>query len=115
MRGEPNQFFPHSLSLLFTPFVDTEGKGRVWGEVIQERGRIVGGGADLWTLLHCRQYLTPASGFQSLQFRLLENKLGVRGDRRIKYNAQHYKNVFHDPADVVSHSEDSVGGEGKKR
>lgn len=41
-----------------------------------------------------RKYLTPASGFQSLQFRLLENKMGVRADRRIKYNAQHYKNVF---------------------
>uniref|UniRef100_A0A1I7X6Y7 Tryptophan 2,3-dioxygenase n=1 Tax=Heterorhabditis bacteriophora TaxID=37862 RepID=A0A1I7X6Y7_HETBA len=41
-----------------------------------------------------RKYLTPASGFQSLQFRLLENKMGVRPDRRIKYNAQHYKNVF---------------------
>ncbi|PAV80052.1 hypothetical protein WR25_04887 [Diploscapter pachys] len=42
-----------------------------------------------------RKYLTPASGFQSLQFRLLENKLGVNPERRIKYNAQHYKNVFH--------------------
>lgn len=43
-----------------------------------------------------RKYLTPASGFQSLQFRVLENKLGVRQERRIKYNAQHYKNVFND-------------------
>jgi tryptophan 2,3-dioxygenase len=25
-----------------------------------------------------RDYLSPASGFQSLQFRLLENKLGVK-------------------------------------
>ncbi|KHJ79319.1 tryptophan 2,3-dioxygenase, partial [Oesophagostomum dentatum] len=41
-----------------------------------------------------RKYLTPASGFQSLQFRLLENKMGVCPDRRIRYNAQHYKNVF---------------------
>ncbi|KAF8357385.1 tdo-2 [Pristionchus pacificus] len=47
-----------------------------------------------------RKYLTPASGFQSLQFRLLENKLGVRNDRRIKYNAQHYKNVFSDKSDL---------------
>ncbi|GMS91025.1 hypothetical protein PENTCL1PPCAC_13200 [Pristionchus entomophagus] len=47
-----------------------------------------------------RKYLTPASGFQSLQFRLLENKLGVRADRRIKYNAQHYKNVFHQQSDI---------------
>ncbi|KAJ1374342.1 Tryptophan 2,3-dioxygenase [Parelaphostrongylus tenuis] len=41
-----------------------------------------------------RKYLTTASGFQSLQFRLLENKMGVRPERRIKYNALHYKNVF---------------------
>ncbi|CAI5445322.1 unnamed protein product [Caenorhabditis angaria] len=41
-----------------------------------------------------RKYLTPSSGFQSLQFRILENKLGVRQERRIRYNAQHYKNVF---------------------
>jgi len=41
-----------------------------------------------------RKYLVPASGFQSLQFRLLENKLGVDADRRVKYNAQHYKEVF---------------------
>lgn len=47
-----------------------------------------------------RKYLTPASGFQSLQFRLLENKLGVRSDRRIKYNAQHYKNVFSQKSDL---------------
>lgn len=25
-----------------------------------------------------RDYLSPASGFQSLQFRLLENKLGIK-------------------------------------
>ncbi|CAJ0599146.1 unnamed protein product [Cylicocyclus nassatus] len=47
-----------------------------------------------------RKYLTPASGFQSLQFRLLENKMGVRLERRIKYNAQHYKNVFLKKEDV---------------
>lgn len=28
--------------------------------------------------LEFRHYLSPASGFQSLQFRLLENKLGVK-------------------------------------
>lgn len=40
-----------------------------------------------------RGYLCPASGFQSLQFRLLENKLGVKQDLRVKYN-QHYARVF---------------------
>ncbi|KAE9549093.1 hypothetical protein FO519_007693 [Halicephalobus sp. NKZ332] len=41
-----------------------------------------------------RKYLTSASGFQSLQFRLLENKLGVQSDNRVKYNQQHYRQVF---------------------
>lgn len=40
-----------------------------------------------------REYLTPASGFQSLQFRLMENKLGIKTDQRVKYN-QKYQNVF---------------------
>lgn len=40
-----------------------------------------------------RCYLRPASGFQSLQFRLLENKLGVRQENRVKYN-QNYSKVF---------------------
>jgi len=44
--------------------------------------------------LEFRKYLSPASGFQSLQFRLLENKLGVAPTRRVKYNAQHYREVF---------------------
>uniref|UniRef100_A0A182PUY7 Tryptophan 2,3-dioxygenase n=1 Tax=Anopheles epiroticus TaxID=199890 RepID=A0A182PUY7_9DIPT len=40
-----------------------------------------------------RDYLSPASGFQSLQFRLLENKLGVKSEHRVKYN-QKYTEVF---------------------
>lgn len=40
-----------------------------------------------------RDYLCPASGFQSLQFRLLENKLGVKQEHRVKYN-QGYMRVF---------------------
>lgn len=42
-----------------------------------------------------RCYLKPASGFQSLQFRLIENKLGVRKEHRVKYN-QDYQSVFGD-------------------
>ena len=33
-----------------------------------------------------RDYLSSASGFQSLQFRLLENKLGIKSEHRVKYN-----------------------------
>lgn len=40
-----------------------------------------------------RDFLSPASGFQSLQFRLLENKLGVKTEHRVKYN-QKYSEVF---------------------
>jgi len=40
-----------------------------------------------------RNYLRPASGFQSLQFRLIENKLGVKSEHRVKYN-QKYSEAF---------------------
>ena len=38
--------------------------------------------------------MTSASGFQSLQFRLLENKLGILNKNRVSYNYQHYREVF---------------------
>ncbi|KAL6258987.1 hypothetical protein P5V15_008909 [Pogonomyrmex californicus] len=38
-----------------------------------------------------RNLLCPASGFQSLQFRLLENKLGVKQEFRVKYS---YLKIF---------------------
>ncbi|XP_078268725.1 tryptophan 2,3-dioxygenase-like isoform X4 [Rhinoraja longicauda] len=41
-----------------------------------------------------RNYLVPASGFQSLQFRLLENKIGVPENLRIPYNRKHYRDNF---------------------
>jgi len=40
-----------------------------------------------------RDHLSPASGFQSAQFRLIENKLGVKTEHRVKYN-QKYTKVF---------------------
>ncbi|XP_075234512.1 tryptophan 2,3-dioxygenase vermilion isoform X2 [Lycorma delicatula] len=40
-----------------------------------------------------RKFLSPASGFQSLQFRLIENKLGLKQEFRVKYN-QNYSCVF---------------------
>ncbi|XP_012285215.1 tryptophan 2,3-dioxygenase isoform X2 [Orussus abietinus] len=55
-----------------------------------------------------RDYLCPASGFQSLQFRLLENKLGVKQEHRVKYN-QSYTRVFgQDPEaiDAIRRSEE---------
>ncbi|CAF1005432.1 unnamed protein product [Adineta steineri] len=41
-----------------------------------------------------RSYLSPASGFQSLQFRLIENKLGLTEKTRVTYNQISYKNAF---------------------
>lgn len=41
--------------------------------------------------LEFRNLLTPASGFQSLQFRILETKLGLPMDKR--HNASHYKHT----------------------
>lgn len=40
-----------------------------------------------------RDYLSPASGFQSLQFRLIENKLGLKAESRGNRNRQ-YTGVF---------------------
>jgi len=54
-----------------------------------------------------RNYLSPASGFQSLQFRLLENKLGVKTSNRVKYN-QKYTDVFGDDPQALESLEASV-------
>jgi len=43
-----------------------------------------------------RAYLSHASGFQSLQFRLLENKLGIENELRVNYNKENYLKVFTD-------------------
>lgn len=41
-----------------------------------------------------RNYLFPASGFQSLQFRMIESTLGLREQDRMTYNGHSYKIVF---------------------
>ncbi len=41
--------------------------------------------------LEFRDFLFPASGFQSMQFRLLENKLGLRRQSRLDYNQTSYE------------------------
>ncbi|XP_061386378.1 tryptophan 2,3-dioxygenase [Musca vetustissima] len=48
-----------------------------------------------------RNYLAPASGFQSLQFRLIENKLGVKSEHRVKYN-QKYSEAFGNNSESVN-------------
>lgn len=57
-----------------------------------------------------RDYLSSASGFQSLQFRLIENKLGVQPAHRVKYN-QDYAAQFDghaSGADAAQRVRDSV-------
>lgn len=49
-----------------------------------------------------RNYLSPASGFQSLQFRLIENKLGVKTEHRVKYNQSYTKVFGSDPVSIDS-------------
>jgi len=43
-----------------------------------------------------REHLSSASGFQSLQFRELENRLGIKPENRVKYNQENYHRVFED-------------------
>ena len=47
--------------------------------------------------LDFRNYLFPASGFQSLQFRVVENLLGLPEDSRLTYNGCPYFSVFSEP------------------
>ena len=43
-----------------------------------------------------RHYLFPASGFQSLQFRMVEATLGLREEDRLTYHGHSYKIVFNE-------------------
>lgn len=51
--------------------------------------------------LSFRNLLYPASGFQSTQFRLLENKLGLSPDRRVTYGSRPYCSYL-DSADAAT-------------
>ncbi|RMI01024.1 MAG: tryptophan 2,3-dioxygenase [Calditrichaeota bacterium] len=44
--------------------------------------------------LDFRNLLTPASGFQSLQFRMIEVKLGLRPAQRVRFSQQAYHSMF---------------------
>ena len=46
--------------------------------------------------LDFRDYLFPASGFQSFQFRVIETMLGLNDDNRITYNDKHFTSVFNE-------------------
>ena len=59
--------------------------------------------------LEFRDLLTPASGFQSGQFRLIENKIGLRKDDRYTYGGKDYKDKIHE--DEFNNVEDSENEE----
>ena len=46
--------------------------------------------------LEFRDLLNPASGFQSMQFRVIENALGLKTDIRIKFSKQDYTDFLSD-------------------
>eukprot|EP00045_Choanoeca_perplexa_P012655 m.139406 g.139406 ORF g.139406 m.139406 type:complete len:372 (-) comp16088_c0_seq2:1472-2587(-) len=54
--------------------------------------------------LSFRRYLGSSSGFQSVQFRLLENKLGVQAKSRVQYNSASYTSALNpeQTAEVVA-------------
>lgn len=47
--------------------------------------------------LDFRDHLIPASGFQSLQFRVIENRLGIRREQRIGFDHTPYETRFTEP------------------
>ena len=57
--------------------------------------------------LEFRDHLFPASGFQSVQFRLIENKLGLPKRKRMKYSSKSYCTYLSgDDSDVVRKAEE---------
>ncbi len=58
--------------------------------------------------LEFRDLLTPSSGFQSTQFRLIENKLGMHVDDRIQYGKKRYNTFLEneESAQVLKSEED---------
>lgn len=56
--------------------------------------------------LEFRNYLFPASGFQSMQFRLFENALGMDSERRIQYRkCPYHSHLTSDQSKIVQDSE----------
>ena len=46
--------------------------------------------------LEFRNLLSPASGFQSLQFRIIENKLGLNREKRLKFSKEPYDSYLNE-------------------
>jgi len=58
--------------------------------------------------LEFRMFLVPASGFQSVQFRLIENKFGLRATDRLQVEGYSYASTLRDDhAQLVGETEDT--------
>ncbi len=59
--------------------------------------------------LDFRDQLNPSSGFQSVQFRLIENKLGLKPEKRLAFTKHAYHSVLSDEEkEIVRRSEDEA-------
>jgi len=59
--------------------------------------------------LEFRDLLAPSSGFQSVQFRHIENKLGLRRTQRLTYNAMDYEAALPDASQRQVRAVESAG------
>ena len=58
--------------------------------------------------LEFRDLLNPASGFQSAQFRIIENSLGLKKENRLKFSRHNYKDFLSNPEkELVKKYEDT--------
>ncbi len=91
------------LDLLGGAVVDEENVGRAVSHLgrVAEIQRVLLQHIDILEtmtpldFLDFRDYLIPASGFQSVQFRLIENKLGMRPEDRARYSSAPYTSRLH--------------------
>ena len=76
-----------------------ERANRVWGIMVQQI-HVIETMRPI-DFLGFRNALTPASGFQSLQLRLIETLCGLRNDQRITYGGKNYKEFAGFPTEMI--------------
>uniref|UniRef100_A0A7M5VG24 Tryptophan 2,3-dioxygenase n=2 Tax=Clytia hemisphaerica TaxID=252671 RepID=A0A7M5VG24_9CNID len=54
-----------------------------------------------------RSHLGQSSGFESFQFRMIENKIGIKKESRILHNQKHYSEVFKKDPETLEKIEDT--------
>jgi len=98
----------HELNSIIEMFKDNYVQEQNIGIVVSRLGRIIEiqkllidqvGILETMTpmdFLEFRDLLNPASGFQSVQFREIENKLGMDPDKRVKFGKQSYEKFLNE-------------------